>query len=924
MESAFGADFGGVRVHTGNEAVQMNRELRAQAFTHGSDIYFNAGKYEPASVAGQGLLAHELTHVVQQNSGLATKSIQRFYLTFAPFPRPRGSFVHSTVLPMFVKSNDDLFIEVKIPGAKKMDVDKGKTGIADFYKATPQKTIGIKFDEQPNFLTMDGKLEWGSGHFNHNKDSAPQGTTQSPRVRNLDNGPVSIELGDLKPGGSGEASLGIGQVKDYQDGIANTSKDINTYLNTNPKETTSAKKSWNPGTSAITKLEIPDVLKYPTGKGISRGKLAVYKGESKFPHIPDSSLIGSMFVYKDKGGVWSYEWIPETISATTGSGDVNKVLKRLNTEVIPPLLSSDVAVQPKLMPQPVILSQKSNKKIQRKDEKFRDEEWKTKQYTPWKKEAEKFLGDDKEVKKAQVAAALVELKDRTGGAVPLPQEVEERGQGLSKIGHWQKFGGLYGWLREKFGFIYVKINAFAKKIKNKVKNLSKSIGNTSFGSWFKAAVKVVFKIFKLVGSWAVNQILDKLVDSLREGISNNIKKLVNMFTPEGATSKIEEFEAMKDKYQKLIEEKEEELITRFFGDKLVLFEKLEEIEKVAGDLSTIVTLVEWGVRLLACASPPAIGCLWNLLISALQAAFAWLIQTCWFTKKVYEPIISQIAAVKNFPSEVAAKIVTSANEYVPMPTGFDPLFAPIAINNSDFNVDCDEAGDGGNKLTPERQAILELVKEIGPAKFEALLELANKRGAGPWVLLTVERLAELKKGLEDVSTEDLKKAAQDPQAGVPLSLEDFLKDIKKYSKEEKRLIEENRKNKEGKGKEGKGKEGEEDGSDNSVSPTYGAPPKLTGQVTVLFSAAVLSKKFEVGKEYKEPVTIYLGVGIRDGGKVYSIKFRDVKVKVKIVESNKVVFINEAEFYGNYDADKSVYIEKGHLIAVQNDFLIYVE
>jgi hypothetical protein len=63
MEPRFGADFSGVRVHTGGEAVQMNRELGAQAFTHGSDVYFGAGK----SPGNNELTAHELTHVVQQS-----------------------------------------------------------------------------------------------------------------------------------------------------------------------------------------------------------------------------------------------------------------------------------------------------------------------------------------------------------------------------------------------------------------------------------------------------------------------------------------------------------------------------------------------------------------------------------------------------------------------------------------------------------------------------------------------------------------------------------------------------------------------------------------------------------------------------------------------------------------------------------------
>ncbi len=66
MEPRFGADFSGVRVHTGGEAIQMNQGLNAQAFTHGSDIFFNSGKFEPNSIQGKQLLAHELTHVMQQ------------------------------------------------------------------------------------------------------------------------------------------------------------------------------------------------------------------------------------------------------------------------------------------------------------------------------------------------------------------------------------------------------------------------------------------------------------------------------------------------------------------------------------------------------------------------------------------------------------------------------------------------------------------------------------------------------------------------------------------------------------------------------------------------------------------------------------------------------------------------------------------
>ena len=66
MEGAFGADFSGVRIHTNETAERMNRGLQAQAFTHGRDVYFGAGKFQPGTTEGRRLLAHELVHVGQQ------------------------------------------------------------------------------------------------------------------------------------------------------------------------------------------------------------------------------------------------------------------------------------------------------------------------------------------------------------------------------------------------------------------------------------------------------------------------------------------------------------------------------------------------------------------------------------------------------------------------------------------------------------------------------------------------------------------------------------------------------------------------------------------------------------------------------------------------------------------------------------------
>ncbi|WP_339754587.1 eCIS core domain-containing protein [Algoriphagus aquimarinus] len=68
MGQKIGADFSGVNIHTGSQAAGMSNALGAQAFTHGNDIYFNEGKYQPETSDGKHLLAHELTHTVQQGA----------------------------------------------------------------------------------------------------------------------------------------------------------------------------------------------------------------------------------------------------------------------------------------------------------------------------------------------------------------------------------------------------------------------------------------------------------------------------------------------------------------------------------------------------------------------------------------------------------------------------------------------------------------------------------------------------------------------------------------------------------------------------------------------------------------------------------------------------------------------------------------
>lgn len=76
FSESFGDSFGDVRVHTGPAADDLARSVQARAFTTGSDVFFARGEYRPGSSEGDRLLAHELTHVIQQRGSTPSGPLQ--------------------------------------------------------------------------------------------------------------------------------------------------------------------------------------------------------------------------------------------------------------------------------------------------------------------------------------------------------------------------------------------------------------------------------------------------------------------------------------------------------------------------------------------------------------------------------------------------------------------------------------------------------------------------------------------------------------------------------------------------------------------------------------------------------------------------------------------------------------------------------
>ncbi len=95
MEPRFGRDLSDVRIHSGARAGELSNAVHARAFTFGQDVFFGAGQYQPSSSSGRALLAHELTHTIQQRGGSSRAQPSRIQRV----PAPGAAAAASTTAP---------------------------------------------------------------------------------------------------------------------------------------------------------------------------------------------------------------------------------------------------------------------------------------------------------------------------------------------------------------------------------------------------------------------------------------------------------------------------------------------------------------------------------------------------------------------------------------------------------------------------------------------------------------------------------------------------------------------------------------------------------------------------------------------------------------------------------------------------------
>lgn len=147
MESRFGHDFGNVRVHADARATESAQQIDAAAYTSGSNIVFGAGRYAPGTPSGQHLLAHELTHVIQQTGASAAGAGQ--VVQRQPASVPGSLDLRENMSPSMASALGSTAVDqfalgsAKIPTAGEDSLRSAAANILFFLNKYPGSTVHI-------------------------------------------------------------------------------------------------------------------------------------------------------------------------------------------------------------------------------------------------------------------------------------------------------------------------------------------------------------------------------------------------------------------------------------------------------------------------------------------------------------------------------------------------------------------------------------------------------------------------------------------------------------------------------------------------------------------------------------------------------------------------------------------------------------
>ncbi|GAA0560438.1 eCIS core domain-containing protein [Chitinophaga japonensis] len=998
MENRFGTDFSSVRIHTDSRAVQLSRDLNAHAFTHGTDIYFNQGQYSPGSSEGRRLLAHELTHVVQQRGDELgrKKKIQRAAAYWMP-RHQTGDDVHDEVLPAMGTKNSakNVYSEVPVPNATAGGVDlagTGKIGYADLLTTNNNILVGVyKVGEGELRNIADEKLKkqifFNGKKFSKEKfrkHTAPLWNDHLKTPVNLGNVPTQVDVADLKPYEQSIMSAGVTQTGNYEKGLLEVKDVVNGI---------SGPGTWTLNVGKLSGLDIPDQYKFPSASGQASKQLLItfsgigsllsaLKAGGQLNRIREYETIrnnnvepGKLYVVEEANGIYAYAYVPDyytnpaqlaSMPGATGlpaTPPFSTLMQTVEQDIKGRLRGTSFALKKAMPPQakPAPPPQpKQTPTVQRK-EKHYEEKF---ELDKWEKSLEGYQGKFDSALKTKEMHNLITYADKVhaynefrkqlpkAGLSALSADNEKPARLLHSLEVWTYPGvGALGLFRKLFGKTFVNILNTYEHVKEKIRKLATAKDGGSVSGIAAAALRIALKVIKLIGNFVVSESLQLVSASLMEGISRNLQAMFDNLVPEELQAKIDEVEKLKEKYTALADKTIEQWKEGFFGSWIGKLEKVEEMrQEIQPKLEMIEKMVRWGAGIIACASPPAIGCLWNIFKEVGMYFIAKIIQTCWFGKKIMKFVLGNVSFITTLPQKIATGITSYANDLIPLPKGMEKLFAPVKpVDVNKAEISCSDFGEGGGSGDGgQRGEIWDIIDEIGEEKFKAFLEMMNKRGAGPWVLLTPERLKSIKDDLIKTNIADLQQlaAGETPENGVPVNIATLLKDISRYTAREKAVkeefFEEKKKREEEKhggedGAAGKGTGGDKAGGGDGGATTGDTATKAKKYSGTLkkgtmkgsgeglsagYAATAYTKKLNPGDSIDKPVQVDLRIYKYEGGVLSEIvEANGMSFTVSEVTAEKVTFILAEDTLIEYEKSTLIF-PQGVAIKVKHAHLTY--
>lgn len=693
MESRFRRDFKQVRIHTDGEAHGLNDDLHAYAFTTGSDIFFAHGQFRPGTESGDRLLAHELTHVVQQGgagSFAGTRRVQR------SSNERIGSWAHNEIERRLIRVNTDLVAEVGMPGGTRggsktstagqgvgFSVDKlNVRGWADLYRAPDKIVPGVRAlntdknnrealgDDPPLRYQNIGDPGKTLGHAKF----APKFNHETLQWEHTPGFPEHFEIGEIKalfPLGFGvdrdPADLGTAklQMDSYISGLEVFVPRVWEDSKHQTRLSTAGSILDTRGQSSIVIPPEFDYGRFDSQPMAPDREMMILKGP--VPKDKESDRRMRLWVYSIEPGALSYFFLPHPFGnprtraeSERVDGELYKLFQELHTDPkripakkakpgAPP--ARTVTVQRQAAPE-VEVEEPDIPAPAAVEGMARQTKW-----SEWEEKRKQWAGDSKTTGGAKyflkntAKDSVEKLHIDRSLHIPLA-ESETLGDPakLQQIQHWAgPLGKFIGMARFAFGGLIDKVQGLFAKVKARkdafLQNVHVDEESTS-GGWKRKALAVIgdiVVIFVKEIAGAVYSIAAQCVNGTFDAVLEQFeKKALDALQPVIGPI-FEKVQALHDK------------VEGTFGD---IIDTVETVVSALGTFQKWLDLasdIEWTIRLLiealSCEVPPALGCLGGVLAQfGFSIAAAKAIGTNLFKRKIAQPaarsLVDSIAGAK--------------------------------------------------------------------------------------------------------------------------------------------------------------------------------------------------------------------------------------------------------------------------------------